>query len=76
MKLDIERLAREAGLDRFPADHICREPYYHAVTQDELQAFATLVLEEAAKMVEVQRNDIPACGFEFAAVIRALKGQP
>ena len=28
-------------------------------------------MREAAKFVETQRNDIPACGFEFAAAIRA-----
>jgi hypothetical protein len=29
-------------------------------------------LERAAGIIEVQRNDIPACGHEFAAVIRAM----
>lgn len=29
-------------------------------------------IEEVAKRVEVQRNDVPANGFEFAAAIRAL----
>ena len=28
-------------------------------------------MREAAKFVETQRNDIPACGFEFAAALRA-----
>ena len=28
-------------------------------------------MREAAKFVETQRNVIPACGFEFAAAIRA-----
>ena len=37
------------------------------------QACYAKAIEDAAAFVEVQRNDIPACGFEFAAAIRALK---
>ena len=48
---------------------------------DELQVFAAKVAdlvraeenEACAKFVETQRNDIPACGFEFAAAIRARR---
>ena len=29
--------------------------------------------EACAKFVETQRNDIPACGFEFAEAIRARR---
>lgn len=31
--------------------------------------------ERIAAWIEPQRNDIPACGFEFAAAIRALAHQ-
>jgi hypothetical protein len=68
--IDIERLAREAGI------HIGNRPLNGNAAKG-LSDFAALVrnevLEEAASFVEVQRNDIPACGFEFAAAIRALK---
>jgi hypothetical protein len=70
--IDIERLAREAELEEAVSN------LFYA-SNDGLQRFAALVrkevLEEAAAFVEVQRNDIPACGFEFAAAIRALKNQ-
>lgn len=40
-----------------------------------LERFAALVAakerEKIATWIEPQRNDIPACGFEFAASIRA-----
>ena len=42
-----------------------------------LRIFADLVKAEeneaCAKFVETQRNDIPACGFEFAAAIRSCR---
>ena len=42
------------------------------------QAARREALEDVAKWIEPQRNDIPACGFEFAAALRALitKEQP
>jgi hypothetical protein len=72
--IDIEQLAREAG--RW-ASNQTGDTYEWNVMRDE--RFAALVrnevLEEVASFVEVQRNDIPACGFEFAAAIRALKNK-
>ena len=41
-------------------------------TEAQLKQAVRDAIEEVAKRVEVQRNDIPANGFEFAAAIRAL----
>ena len=56
-----------------------REVELEALVEKLEQQLATPVLNriraegmrEAAKFVETQRNVIPACGFEFAAAIRA-----
>ena len=40
---DILRMAREAGMDRKPADHNCRVDYFDVVTDSELERFAALV---------------------------------
>lgn len=54
---DILRMAREAGMDRKPADHNCRVDYFDVVTDSELERFAALVAaaerEECAKVCEV-----------------------
>ena len=47
MTLDIEKLAREAGIDQT----ISREPVWIA-TQEDLERFAALVLEQAAQKCE------------------------
>ena len=39
-----------------------------------LKAHEDALIEKIAAFVETQRNDIPACGVEFAASIRELKG--
>lgn len=53
---DILRMAREAGMDRKPADHNCRVDYFDVVTDSELERFAALVAaaerEECAKVCE------------------------
>lgn len=41
-------------------------------TEEQLKQAVRDAIEEVAKRVEVQRNDVPANGFEFAAAIRAL----
>lgn len=72
--IDIERLAREADPDYGNDDGLLSDSL---CGRNAIERFAALVrnevLEEAAAFVEVQRNDIPARGFEFAAAIRALK---
>ena len=40
-----------------------------------LKAHDEALIEKCASFVETQRNDVPACGFEFAAAIRELKSQ-
>ena len=72
MSLDIERLAREA------TDLHSRigEPFWIS-TREELQAFAALVLEEAAKVCDEQAKE-PECPERAqycADDIRALKGE-
>lgn len=53
---DILRMAREAGMDRKPADHNCRVDYFDVVTDSELERFAALVAaaerEQCAKVCE------------------------
>ena len=39
-----------------------------------LKAHDEALIEKIASFIETQRNDIPACGFEFASAIRELKG--
>ena len=41
-----------------------------------LKAHEEVLIEKIAAFVETQRNDVPACGFEFANTIRELKGKP
>jgi hypothetical protein len=68
--IDIERLARDAGLGRGTSGR-------WLATDDELQAFAALVIAEAAKVCEElpmqQETDVRD---QCAAVLRALKGKP
>lgn len=45
------------------------EVYIHG-SQDNLQKFAELIVKECAEFVGKQRNDIPACGFEFEVAIK------
>ena len=46
--------------------------FFDAYTEAQLKQAVRDAIEEVAKRVEVQRNDVPANGFEFAAAIRAL----
>lgn len=66
---EVIRLARESGFVLF--DNATDE----AITR--FKRLVDLVRSEeneaCAKFVETQRNDIPACGFEFAAAIRARR---
>lgn len=61
--IDVLKLAREADLSSMTADAHCREDYWTA-TRAELERFAALVLEEAAKCCnEVQRMHSDHAGF-------------
>ena len=66
---EVIRLARESGF--VLSDNATDE----AITR--FKRLVDLVRAEeneaCAKFVETQRNDIPACGFEFAAAIRARR---
>lgn len=53
---DILRMAREAGMDRKPADHNCRVDYFDVVTDSELERFAALVA--AAKREAIQNPQL------------------
>ena len=70
MNIDVIRLAREANIDLEHYVSIGREPVWIA-TQDELERFAALVMEEDAKVCETvgNHNITAAC----AAAIRARK---
>lgn len=49
MKLNIEEIAKEAGLDLEDFIFTCSDPVWIA-TQDELKAFARLIVERCADM--------------------------
>lgn len=77
---DIIKMAREAG---FPVsrwndgvDEVMDGDNYHIQT-DQVIDFANLVAaaerENIASWVALQRNDVPATGFEMASAIRARK---
>ena len=70
MTIDVARLAREANIDLEHHVSIGRGPVWIA-TQDELERFAVLVMEEDAKVCEKigHHNIITMC----AAAIRARK---
>ena len=52
MTIDVIRLAKEANIDLEHHVSIGREPVWIA-TQDELERFAALVVEECAKVCEI-----------------------
>lgn len=54
---DILRMAREAGMDRKPADQNCRVDYFDVVTDSELERFAALVAAEVHKACEKACKD-------------------
>lgn len=76
--MNIQELAEQAGMTRRPADRQCRAPYWDVVIDPEIEHFADLVLEEAAKVCDKRymgdnnREDLEAR--RCAAAIRALKG--
>jgi hypothetical protein len=43
---------------------------YRAMARTALQAALPLIVEQVAAWLEKQRDDVPACGWEFAATIR------
>ncbi len=67
---DILRMAREAGMDRKPADHNCRVDYFDVVTDSELERFAALVAaaerEECAKVCKNEMIDEEQCNDDVA----------
>lgn len=50
--MNIQELAEKAGMTRCPSDWQCRAPYWDVVIDSELEHFAALVLEEAAKVCD------------------------
>ena len=71
---EVIRLARKAA-DPGSEDPVLSRSVILSV--DEMARLVDLVKAEeneaCAKFVETQRNDIPACGFEFAEAIRARR---
>lgn len=61
---------QERGTVRVPfaALHVNQERYERIA-----QAVAAVLREQIAVWIELQRNDIPATGAEFAAAIRSMK---
>lgn len=79
--MNIIELAEKAGMTRRPADKQCRAPYWDVVIDSELERFAALALEEAAKVCEDLPDSTGRYGSEWdvgtldcADAIRALKG--
>ena len=79
MTIDVIRLAREANIDLEHHESIGREPVWIA-TQDELERFTAMVMEECAKvcdeLAEINRRastDSMWQQGECAAAIRARK---
>lgn len=80
MKLDIEAMALEAGLDHVAKpDHNCRVPYFDMVTTEELEAYTRLIVERCAQEAEDQTQEYePYTGqplnlsYQCAAAIRNL----
>lgn len=77
--MNIEELARQAGIDLEVHMPISRGPIWIA-TQQELEAFAALVLEQAAKACDDQDQEYePYTGqprmlqYQCAEAIRAMK---
>ena len=67
---EVIRLMEEAGLE------LNKTGWIEIHTQHLRKVFDLVRAEEneaCAKFVETQRNDIPACGFEFAEAIRARR---
>ena len=73
MSIDVIRLAREANIDLEHHVSIGREPVWLA-TQDELERFTALVMEECAKVCEnMQSGWASDDHISCAAAIRARK---
>lgn len=70
MTIDVIRLAREANIDLEHHVSIGRVPVWIA-TQDELERFAALVMEEAAKLFDQPHKEY--FGDEIQEAIRARK---
>ena len=76
--MNIQELAEKAGMTRRPADRQYRAPYWDVVIDPELEHFAALVLEEAAKVCD-SLQEVPAteprhCAEDIRIEARALKG--
>lgn len=79
---DIIRMAREAGFHVSKwddeVDEVMDGDNYHIQT-DLIECFAALVAaaerENIASWIALQRNDVPATGFEIASAIRAKRDQ-
>lgn len=77
----LEKLAREAGFEVGPygigvpqahlSDGLVDAPWLYEAIAAVAQKAAEAEREAIAAWIDPQRNDIPACGFEFAAAIRA-----
>ena len=72
--MNVIEMAEKAGMTRRPADRQCRAPYWDVVIDPELECFATLVLEEAAKECDKRAHAGDAGALMAARAIRALKG--
>ena len=70
MSIDVIQLAKEANIDFEHNVSISREPVWIA-TQDELERFTALVMEECAKVCEMVGNHNITAG--CAGAIRARK---
>jgi len=82
---DIERMAREAGIDAvrhllFRRERGQRMTLSESEAWESVLRFAELVRaderERLASWIEEQRAETPAHGWEFAAAIRALPPSP
>ena len=70
MSIDVIRLAKEANIDLELHASIGREPVWIA-TQDELERFTAMVVEECAKVCDALKDDETQFN---AAVEKQLKG--
>lgn len=71
--MNIEALAREAGMLRDGNCWFSESSSAEDVEHADLERFADLVLEEAARLIDQTWQKTPA---EYAAAIRALKAAP
>lgn len=70
MTIDVIRLAREANIDLEHHESIGREPVWIA-TQDELERFTAMVVEECAKLFDQPHKEY--FGDAIQQAIRARK---